>query len=179
MSTATPRPVRGMTLLVVLMLLSVLLLGGLAMARMTEIGTLASGNNAYREASLQASEIGINTAYQAVRGLTDEETAIGGWYRPTNQATDAAGIPDIDWSGTPELTTGSYSVRYIVERLCTTAPVTDTLRQCLVRQLPQLESSRIGAEALEPPNARQFRITVRIVGPKSSETWVQQLVTKG
>jgi hypothetical protein len=63
--------------------------------------------------------------------------------------------------------------------MCTTAPVTDTLRQCLVRQVPQQESSRVGAEAVDPPNARQFRITVRILGPKDSETWVQTLVTRG
>ena len=44
------RPQRGVTILVVLVLLSVMLLGGLAMARMTEIGTLAAGNAAYRAA---------------------------------------------------------------------------------------------------------------------------------
>ena len=57
---------RGMTMLVVLVLMTVTLLGGLALARMTEIGTLASGNAAFREASLQASEVGANTAFAAV-----------------------------------------------------------------------------------------------------------------
>ena len=45
------RPQRGMTMLVVLVLLSVMLLGGLALARITETSTLASGNAAFREAS--------------------------------------------------------------------------------------------------------------------------------
>ena len=70
---------RGVTMLVVLVLLSVMLLGGLARARMTEVGALASGNSAYREASLQASEVGLNTAYEAVKALSNEETQAGAW----------------------------------------------------------------------------------------------------
>ena len=40
---------RGVTMLLVLVLLSVMLLGGLALARMTEIGTMASGNTAQHQ----------------------------------------------------------------------------------------------------------------------------------
>jgi Tfp pilus assembly protein PilX len=170
---------RGVTFLIVLFLMSVMVLGGMALARVTEVGTLASGNNAAREVSLQASEIGINTAFAAVQALASEEANNGNWYWATTQAADANGMPTVAWTTAPEVVVGNYSVRYVVERMCTTAPVTDTLRQCLVRQVPQQESSRVGAEAVDPPNARQFRITVRILGPKDSETWVQTLVTRG
>jgi Tfp pilus assembly protein PilX len=170
---------RGVTILVVLLLMSVMVLGGMALARMTEIGTLATGNNAAREVSLQASEIGINTAYLATQALASEESNVGTWYWATTQATDANGIPNITWGSAPELSVGSYSVRYAVERLCNTAPVTDTLRQCLVRQVPQISSSRVGHEEVDPPNPRQFRITVRVTGPKDTETWVQTMVSKG
>jgi type IV pilus assembly protein PilX len=170
---------RGVTMLVVLVLMTVMLLGGLALARLTEIGSLASGNNAYREASLQASEVGINTAYAAVKVITNEEANAGSWYFATMQAADTAGIPTVAWTSAPELSVGSYSVRYVVERMCNTALVTNTLRQCLVKQVPQLESSSSGHDPLDPPNSRQFRITVRVTGPKDTETWVQSLVTKG
>jgi Tfp pilus assembly protein PilX len=173
------RAPRGVTILVVLMLMSVMVLGGMALARMTEVGTLASGNNAAREVSLQASEVGINTAYLAVRALASEEANAGNWYWATTQAADAAGIPNVAWTTAPELTVGTHSVRYVVERLCTTAPVTDTMRQCLVRQVPQMSSARVGHEDVDPPNTRQFRITVRILGPKDSETYVQTLVSRG
>ena len=166
-------------MLVVLVLMTVMLLGGLALARLTEIGSLASGNSAYREASLQASEVGLNTAYAAVKVLTNEEANTGNWYYATIQAADTAGVPTISWGSAPEVTVGSYSVRYAVERMCTAAPVTNTLRQCLVKQVPQLESSAYGRDPLDPPNSRQFRITVRVTGPKDTETWVQSLVTKG
>jgi Tfp pilus assembly protein PilX len=176
---APRRAARGVTILVVLMLMSVMVLGGMALARMTEVGTLASGNNAAREVSLQASEVGINTAYAAIRALTNEEANVANWYWATTQAADSAGIPNVTWANAPEVTVGAYSVRYVAERMCTVATVTDTLRQCLVRQVPQVSSSRVGHEDVDPPNTRQFRITVRITGPKDSETYVQTLVSRG
>jgi type IV pilus assembly protein PilX len=175
----TPCPRRGVTMLMVLLLLSVMLLGGLSLARITEIGTLAAGNSSYREASLQASEVGLNTAYAAVRALSDEDTDTGNWYWATIQAADAAGIPTVTWASAPEVMAGIYSVRYVVERMCNTTPVTNNLRQCLVKQEPQLQSSSIGVESVEPPNSRQFRITVRVMGPKDTQTWIQALTTKG
>lgn len=180
-----PRPLsrrsqRGVTILVVLVLLAVMLLGGLAMARMTETRTLASGNTAFREASLQASEVGLNEAYAALQAAGfSEENNTGNWYWATTQATDAAGIPTINWSQAPELTVGSYRVRYVVDRLCAVNPVVDTLKECLVRQVPQTESSKAGQESVDPPNARQFRVTVRVFGPKDTQTWTQSLVTRG
>jgi type IV pilus assembly protein PilX len=57
-------------------------------------------------------------------------------------------------------------------------PVTEPLRQCLVKQVPQLESAT-NKEKPDPPTARQFRITVRVMGPKDTQAWVQALITKG
>jgi Tfp pilus assembly protein PilX len=174
------RPARGVTMLVVLVLLSVMLLGALSLARLTEIGTLASGNTASREAAMQASEIGLNTAYQAVRALTDENTSISSWYSATEVAKDAAGLPStVNWSNAPAITVGAMTVQYVAERACNVSPVTDALRQCLVKQVPQPASRDASREALAPPNSRQFRITVRVTGPKGTQTWVQSLVTRG
>jgi Tfp pilus assembly protein PilX len=173
------RAERGVTMIVVLALMSVMLLAGLAFARMAEIGVLASGNAAYREASLQASQVGLNTAFAAVRGIANEETAVTGWYWPSIQAADGDGVPNVDWSAAPSVSVGPYTVRYVAERMCTVAAVTNNLRECLVKQVPQIGSDNAGSEALDPPNSRQFRITVRVSGPKDTETFVQSLVTKG
>jgi Tfp pilus assembly protein PilX len=173
---------QGVTMLVVLVLLSVMLLGGLAFARLTEVGTLARGNTAFREASLQAAEVGVNTAYAAVKDpatLPDENANTGTWYFATRQPLDARGIPMVDFNLAPEVIVGPNRIRYVVERVCDVAAVTDSLRECLVRQEPQMESARAGAELLDPPNARQFRVTVRVTGPKDTVSWVQLLVTKG
>jgi len=171
---------RGVTILIVLVLLTVMLLGGLALARMTEIGTLAAGNSAFRDAAMQASEIGLNEAYAQVRAIGDENVAVGTWYRPSTMATDTHGLPVVDWSTLPEIVVGQYSVRYVADRICEGAlPVADALRQCLVKQMPQLSSADASKEKLDPPNAKQFRVTIRVTGPKNTQTWVQSLVTKG
>jgi Tfp pilus assembly protein PilX len=170
----------GTVMLVVVVLLTVMLLGSVALSRMTEIGVLASGNLGYREASLHASEVGINTAFERLKALTDDDANSDNWYWATAQTADSAGVPSIGWASAPSVVVGSYTVKYAVERMCNVAPVTDMTRQCLLKQVPQPpESRRDGPEAIEPPSAKQYRITVRVQGPKSTETWVQSLVTAG
>jgi Tfp pilus assembly protein PilV len=171
----------GVTMLVVLVLLSVMLLGGMALAKLTEVGTLASGNTAYREASIQASEVGLNTVFARIRAdLANEEADIAGWYWATTQATDDKGMPAVDFDAAPTVAVGSYTVSYVAERLCEGAlPITNPRRQCLVKQIPQIESADASREKPDPPTSKQFRVTIRVTGPKDTRTWVQSLITKG
>ncbi len=89
------RAQQGVTIVVTLILLVVMLMGGLALARLTEVSTLAAGNAAYHEAAVQASEIGVNTAFAAVQALANEDTNQGNWYFAQTLATDADGLPAI------------------------------------------------------------------------------------
>lgn len=173
------RAQRGSTILLVLILLGVMLLGALAMSRLAEVSTLAGGNAASSDGAMQASEVGVNTGFAAARALADEDVAIAGWYWPTMQAADATGVPQVSWSAAPELTVGLFRVKYVVERMCTSTPVTDATRQCLVRQVLKTESNSQLSERPDPPTARQFRITVQVTGPKGAHTWTQALVTRG
>lgn len=176
------RAERGVTMLVVLILLTIMLLGGMALARMVEVGTLSAGNVAYREAALQASEVGVNTAFAAVNALTDETSASGAWYTPAELAKDGNGLPSVDWTSAsiPKITVGTMTVQYVAERACTVANVTYPLRQCLVKQIPQPQSRRPPPDGgrPDPPNSRQFRITVRVTNERGTETYVQALVTR-
>lgn len=176
------RSQRGMTMLVVLVLLSVMLLGGLALARMTEVGTLAAGNSAFRETAIQASEIGINTAFLVVQNeITNENANLGNWYFASRQDVDARGIPAVDFENAREVVVGAYSIRFVVDRICSLAGVTDPMRQCLVKAEKVLETRGLdgGGDKIDPPMARQFRVTVRVTGPKDTRVWVQSMVTKG
>ena len=73
----------------------------------------------------------------------------------------------------PEVLVGAadktqYSVRYFAERMCEGAlPVGDPLRQCLVKQIPQTSSADATKEKLDPPNSKQFRLTIRVTGPRA------------
>jgi hypothetical protein len=58
--------------------------------------------------------------------------------------------------------------------------VTDMLRECLVKQEVDPNKSRVGGrEALDSPKAIQYRVTVRVTGPKDTQVFVQSLITKG
>lgn len=172
---------RGVTMLIVLILLTVMLLGGLAMARMTEVGTVAVGNAGFRNAALQASEVGLNTAFQGIADIavTAEDADAGNWYWSTNLAQDANGLPVVDWALAPEIAVGDYRVRYVAERVCTVAAVVDPLLDCLVRQALVPASADPTREKVDPPNSKQYRVTVRVTGPKETTTFVQSLFTKG
>jgi Tfp pilus assembly protein PilX len=170
---------RGVTTLVVLMLMTVMLLGGLAMARIVESSVLVGGNVATREASIHASEIGWNTAYTAVKALANENADAGGWYWATMIAADADGIPNVNWAATPTVSVGRYTVTYAVERMCTVAILTASSRECLVKSSAPPENRDFDPPDHIPKNSRQFRITVRVTDARGTQTWVQSLVTKG
>ena len=70
---------RGVTIVVTLILMMVMLLGGIALARLTEVGTLAAGNSAYHEAAVQASEVGTNTAFAAIKALASDRVIVHGF----------------------------------------------------------------------------------------------------
>ena len=182
MKRALPRQERGVTMLVVLILLTVMLLGALAMARHMETATVAAGNTAFRDSALQASEVGLNTAYRAVQALpaADENAAAGNWYFPTGLPLDANGLPVVNWQAAATVAVGSNTARYVVERVCSVADVVDPMRECLVR-LPTnavLNSQKDEDDKLDQPNARQYRITVRVEGPRGTVAFIQSLMTK-
>lgn len=169
---------RGVTLLMVLILLTVMMLGALLAARFGSIDTVLAGNAARLEAGASLSDVGIATALQDVRELTNDNVDQGGWYFATRQADDAAGIPAVDWETAPRvLQVGGFEVGYVVDRQCSVAPVTDETRQCLLKQNPsELTSATAGTEPLLPPSLRTYRVTVRVAGPKNSVVWVQSLL---
>ena len=179
MKSNTARAQRGVTMLMVLIMLAVMLLGGLALARMTETALLSTGNVANEEAAIHASEVGWNTAFASIKALANEDTAIPGWYWSTIQATDANGIPQVAWDAATEVVVGRFSVRYVVERMCNITPVTTAMRQCLIKQTEALEDRRSDALDYSPKSTRQFRITVRVTDARGTQTWAQSLVTRG
>jgi len=172
---------RGATILIVIVLLAVMLLGALALARMTEASTLSAGNSTYRETSLQASEIGLNAAFARVRELTaaEENVSAGGWYYAQVQPQDANGMPLVAFDPGTETVVGNYRVRYVVERVCSVSVVSEPLRECLVKALKVPDSRVESEDRLFPPNSTQYRATVRVTGPKDTTVFTQSLLTKG
>ena len=187
MRTCTRRQ-RGGSLFLVLIVLATLMLSGLALARMTDASTLLAGNLASRDAALQASEVGINEAYAQVKSLADEDGAnTSTWYLRTLDASQSAqGLPQsVDWSRAPATSVGAMTVSYFVERVCDagSATITDPAAQCLLKEIDmpvnRSEDPADRSKQLENPQAKQFRITTRVIDQRNTTVFVQALVTKG
>jgi hypothetical protein len=147
---------------------------------MSSVGTLVAGNVSFKERAMHAAEIGINTAYATVSASTfPESPSQPDWYYDTAQAVDGQGLPQVNLENGRQLAVGGYDVRYVVERLCSVSAVTDTLQQCLLRQLDdtQVPKDATPGQKVDQPGGKQYRITVRVTGPQGTRSIVQSLVT--
>lgn len=187
------RSERGVTMIMVMLLMTVMLMGALAFARVTEVGTLVSNNLATKESSIHAAEVGRGAAYaqlQALAALNNLDNNNGNWYWATEQPIDpATGVPTtINFANTPQVTgnVGRFIVTYAVERLCAdgTTMIKDSAAECLT-----VNKTWDDDETGDPPDmssdpkdymedgAVQYRITVRVTDVRGTQTWTQSLVT--
>jgi len=175
----TFRTQRGMSLIIVLVVLAIVLVGALAMLRSSEVSALVAGNVSFKEAATQATDIGISDAAKALDLLTNMDVNVPNIYFATRQAEDGYGLPaTVDWSAVPASTIGNYSVQRVMERLCQVTPVSDPLADCMVRDAEAPGSNKAGSLAYKSPASVYYRITVRVTGPKSTSAFVQALVLK-
>ena len=179
--TLIQRKQSGVSLIVVLVLLAVMLLGVTSIARLGEAFALVAGNVASKDAALQASEIGVSDAYAALQALSTPDSADPAWYIPTyaRAGDDVNGLPKaVNWTSSVlnKKSVGAYTVRYVVERFCTAAPVTDINNQCMVKLGYSGDSSKAGVELIQSTPGIQYRITVHVSGPKDLSSFVQALV---
>lgn len=181
------RKQRGVSLIIALLCLIALTLAGLALIRSTDTTNVISGNLAFRQASLHATDIGVEKAFDMIDTIAAASLdnkypsgcATGACnYHPTRQAADNAGIPAvINWSLVPTQTVdNSYTVQYVLDRLCDgPTPVTDVRTQCMNTGAALVGSKKAGVDPLSKPVQVYYRATVRVVGPKGTESVVQAL----
>lgn len=186
---AKPRAAqRGISLIIALLCLIALTLAGLALIRSTDTTNVISGNLAFRQAALHTTDVGVETAFDKIDDIAAATSldrnypsgcATGGCtYYPTRQATDSAGIPTvINWTLVPSTTVdNSYTVQYVLDRLCDApTPVTDVRTQCMNTGAAIVGSKKAGVPSISKPVQVYYRATVRVVGPRNTESIVQAL----
>ena len=182
---------RGLTMLMVMVLMTAMLMGALAFARVTEVGTLVSNNLAHKDSSFHAAEVGRGVAFARLQALAASgglDDSTGGWYWASRQPTNpATGIPtSVNFAATPQVTgnVGRFTVTYAVERLCeTTGLIESSELSCVVLNKPDdrddgdMVDKRYDAPAYMRVAARQYRITVLVTDARATQTWTQSLVT--
>jgi type IV pilus assembly protein PilX len=177
----------GMTLFIALIGLIAMALAGVALVRSVETSNFIAGNFAFRNAAMHASDVGVEAAYTALDTLTSgaldankpNGCSTGCQYYATMQAVNSLGIPSaVSWpavTGTPVNT--DYTVRYVIERLCTgTLPITNLARDCYSGSLRAGGSKKAGSTVFSSTSELYFRVTVRVEGPRNTVSYAQTVM---
>lgn len=163
------------SLIFVLILLTVMLVATTSLFKSSEVSTAIAGNTAFKQAATQAGQLGVAAAAVALKGVAAPDVGADRYY-PTRLAEDAYGLPSgINWKGVPSSAQGMFSVQYVIDRLCSVSPVTDVASQCQGDTSSETSSAKVGAATYVSIGAVYYRATIRVTGPKNTETFIQAL----
>lgn len=197
---------RGASLFIALVTLAILTLAGLALVRSVNTGNLIAGNFAFKGASVNVADVGIEAALTYLNGtvaLAPDSNLPAGCgagecrYYARAQAEDANGIPTggsvagINWNHANLAATSvsGYGVRYVIDRLCNpdgavgvtlgTSPTVATAAPvCYTTPIDPKSSKKGGiGPGVSPTGVEVFyRVTVRVSGPRDTVTMLQTIL---
>jgi Tfp pilus assembly protein PilX len=185
---------RGMVLLVALVVLVALTVAGIAMIRSVDTATLVAGNLAFQQAATHASDKGIEQAMAMLRQKSADGTLDGNdptnGYFATLRAQDSP-VAGQSWQAfwQDSLQAAAYDagedqfknhIYYVVHRLCANAAPPGANGQCV--ESPAITTAGggnglgLGGVPINAASQVYYRITVRVAGPKRTESYVQSHV---
>lgn len=176
---------RGVVMFVALVVLIVMTLAGLAMLRQMSSGVSIAGNIAFKQAATAVADVGIEQARAFITSAPPPTIDIpaSGYY-----ATWAGSIDPWDaswdpmWAAVPDIVTASGSVRYIIQRLCSsTGPAVGGAQQCSDAVPKSVGGESKGGAFYGSQNSKLdptpfFRVTARVTGPRNTVSYTQVLM---
>lgn len=182
-----PRRQRGVVLFIALIVLVAMTLGGIAIMRSVDTNTLIAGNLAFKQSALQASDQGVEQAFQwllanrSTLANTNLPEAYKSAYVPENW-NDAA-----TWTGAKILATDvtGNTVSYLIHRMCKdpdkayNGPGQECVLDIPAGAPPppkEGDSFVVGAPRYLGEPKVYYRITARTIGPRQTTTLVQAMV---
>lgn len=203
----TPNKQRGVVLIIALIALLAISLAGVALMRTVDTSNVVSGNIAFDEAAMQLADVGAEQAYQLIMGNLSSNpngcqlilancptnSAGNSYFYPNVAAIDASTkLPTptggLNWSdpqsvAMPGETTAnaSYSVRYIVERMCGAAITgvsgDDTASFLIPATFSKCRATPIYDATTGAPVGGTgkifYRVTVQVSGPRNTRGLAQ------
>lgn len=190
---------RGVILFVALIVLVAMSLTGIALMRSVDTNLLVAGNLAFRQGATAAGDWGVEAARTYLKttlvgsqSALDVDNPVAAYYATWQQALDlygsGVGTP-FDWSANSLLVgtdSAGNEVRYVVHRLCgnsgaSSSPAANCVRTSASGAASTAEGSTkgtttYGSAALPAPTAVYFRVTVRILGPRNTLSYVQAVL---
>ena len=195
---------QGMVLFIALIVLVAMTLAGIALVRSVDTANVIAGNLAFKQATLQAADLGVEAAVTAlptiIAGSVDtnltpaaSSTNPNYWYYASRRETNSYGVPTqkeygaagaaaaIDWSQVPIVQTVSgNSVQIVIDRLCNgPPPITDLLANCFADPgTGGSGSQRAGAPVFSATPTVYYRLTARVAGPRNTVSMVQAILSR-
>ena len=192
---------KGSSLLFALMVLTGMLFGAIALFRSVDMGTVQAGNLAFKESSVAAADLGMKAAITQLQSIsvagtletevTATSSVVGAYYpiqrRITSDGIVCSTLPvtsttactnsAMTW-GAP-ISVGSNNVYYIIDRMCNASPGVNTSTSCLT-DIPYVATCNSGdlSDCQNPPTAISYRITVKVIGPNNTETYIQSSMSQ-
>ena len=178
---------RGVVLFIALIVLLAMSLAGIGMLRSVDTGNLIAGNLAFRQSTLNASDLGVETAFQWLltqAGTTalDSHNAATGYYAAPPANDNSVDWTDINnWAGSIVMGTDAAgnTTRYIIHRLCPTVG-SPSGQVCAINTTSGSAGSgsmSVGSTVFTGTNSVYYRIMSRVDGPRNSssisESYVQ------
>jgi len=185
---------RGTVLFIALIVLVAMTLAGIAIMRSVDTATLIAGNLAFKQGTIQASDSGLEQAYQwlLANRVALANTNLGAGYYSARPGAEPDWNDPLTWASavTAGTDAAGNTVSFVIHRLCNCP---DTLyngtcasgsaQQCALTTASNVapppgqgDSFSVGAPGfLEDPKL-YYRITVRTQGPRNTTSYVQSMV---
>lgn len=183
---------RGLVLVVALVVLVAITVAGISMIRSVDTASLVAGNLAFRQAATHAADKGVEQAVlmlqqKAADGTLASNDRTNGYFA-TLAGTDSP-APGQSWQEFWKATLADAAVDlgedqfnnrifFVVHRQCATAAPPSLGGLCVAS--PEIMDRR-GGQGIDDPTfdiatAVYYRITVRVTGPRRTESYVQSYV---
>lgn len=185
---------QGMVLLVALVVLVAIMVAGIAMMRSVDTATLVSGNLAFQQAATYAADKGIEQALAMIRdkqtaGTLDSNDPSNGYYASLRSTDSPSGTQNWQsfWDATYDTTNSvvlptdqfQNTVSYVVHRQCANPKPPGSGGLCTASPAVTKTSGNAqeaGEVELQAASQIYYRITVRVSGPRRTESYVQSHV---
>ena len=191
----------GVALIMVLIMLAAMMIAGVALIRVVDSANMISGNFAFRQATLNIADLGVEAAVADLEEIRDKSSEAP---YPTDCTTecryfparsvgttmlDPRGLPilgsvdgsaatrAISWSGNDvNAAPRGYHIRYVIDRQCKVAPVTDAVNQCINYAPQNGGSKKSGSTVFSSSSVIYYRVSIQVTGPRNTQSHVQVML---
>jgi Tfp pilus assembly protein PilX len=189
---------RGVILFVALIVLVAMSLTGIALIRSVDTNVLVAGNLAFRQGATAAADWGIESArvflkttIVANKAALDNDNPAAAYYATWQSGLDLVGTTTtpFNWSGAAQLVgtdSAGNEVRYVLHRMCeSSGATTAALANCVKAPGGASGASGSGSTkgtvsystlALPSSTIVYYRVTVRVLGPRNTLSFVQAML---